>query len=177
MAKSNPLDAFVAPRPSSFPSDFRLPPMPKLLDSIKSGVGFMKGLEAHDQALEQWRQNAEKSINERITQPSSTATATTTTAPAATVTPVTETASEVTSVNSKTGDVSLTTDDIPPTSMNQYLTGAGWLNFFDHLGFIRTDIPVGDSVYVPVQRAAVIPGPFTVEGSLTVDGVILFLPL
>lgn len=178
--KVNPLNALVAPAPASFPRDFRFRPMPKLSDAIKAGGSLPQIFAAHDAAMEAWGQDAERSVNERITQQlntplgtkttaASTATATTPTTPTAPAAPA------VDSVNGKTGTVVLTTDDIADSVSNPYLTPAGWLALFDHSGFARSSVPFSDMVHVPAGRNTVLAGPFTVDGLLVIDGYVLFL--
>lgn len=62
--KKNPLDDFVATGGSGT-SDVRVEPMPNLADFIKQS-GFSEGLVQHGAAMETWRQNHERMLNERL---------------------------------------------------------------------------------------------------------------
>lgn len=57
--RTSPLDAFVSVRPAKF--EVKLPNMPKLSEAI-SANGFKVGVEQHDMALEQWRVDAERQL-------------------------------------------------------------------------------------------------------------------
>jgi len=180
MATNPNFEALVAATPSSFAADFRLRPMPKLSDAMAKGGTLNQIFQAHDQAMEQWRQDAERSVNERITQPNNqplgktaASTSTPTTSPSATDT--TQGVTGVTSVNGKQGEVELTTDDVPSTATKPYMTETGWLSLFDHDGFARNIIPATDTVHVPPNRNGVIAGGLTIEGVLKVDGTLVIL--
>lgn len=58
----NPLNAFVSVQ---FTGGFRVAPMPKLADHIGKGT-FQSAIQQHDQAMEQWRTDLERQVNERI---------------------------------------------------------------------------------------------------------------
>jgi hypothetical protein len=171
---ANPLDAF-ANTPATFPRDFRVPPLPKL-SSFMAGNTLPNAIKAHEEASEQWRQTLERAIADRIQVPTTQAAAATTatTTPTTPATPVIppdiDEPPPVTSVNGKTGDVELTTDDVPEGTNNLYLTQPRWVDLFDHYGFLRNVIPLGDSVKIPSDRNAIIYGGLTIEGSLIVDG-------
>jgi hypothetical protein len=170
----NPLDAYLTSRPSNFARDFKLPPMPSLRDSLR-GNNVLDAAAAHDQAVEQWRINAEQSISERLRQLETTTTTVTTAAtqvvtPPTPSTPSTPVLAPVTSVNGKIGDVILDTDDILEGIVNFYLTAARWLEMFDTLGFHQNDIPIAEVVTIPADRNLVMYGPLTVEGTLVISG-------
>jgi len=171
----NPLDAYVTTKPSDWARDFKLPPLPKLRDSM-AGRNLLDGLTAHDRAQEQWRMTAEQTLSERIRQ-LETSVVTTPAAVTETVTTPPPSSSSSTpatpgviSVNDKTGVVTLNSDDIPEGLVNFYLTISRWLAMFDAYGFHVNDIPVGNDVLIPAGRNLVMTGPLSVEGTLTVDG-------
>jgi len=183
MAKNPNFEALVAAAPASFAADFKLRPMPKISDSLKQGVQFAQALAAHDQAMALWTQDAERSINERITQATNqplgktAAAASGSGSSSGSGTSGTPSVTGVTSVNGKTGAVSLETDDIPEGPTDKYLTQAGWLTLFDHNGFVRNNVPPADTVFVPSGRVLVMAGPFNIMGTLNVTGLIVFLPV
>jgi hypothetical protein len=179
MAKTNPLDALVTPKPASWAQNFRVPKIPAFRDSL-SGKGLPAAVSAHDSAMEKWRAALEKSINERlassITQVSQTTvvqavetgTGSSGSSPAA--------GSAVTSVNGQTGDVLLTTDDIPEGTVNLYSTLATWSRFYDVAGYARNYIAAMQMITVPFQRSMIVVGALTVDGRLTVGGHFASLP-
>lgn len=63
MAKVNPLDSLVSTPVN--PSNFRLPALPKLREIISSKQ-LLPALAQFDEEMEQWRQDAEKAINEQL---------------------------------------------------------------------------------------------------------------
>jgi hypothetical protein len=181
MATNPDFEKLVAALPASFAADFRLRPMPKLSEAVKSGGNLHAIASAHDMAMQQWAQDAERSINERITQtankPLGKAAAAAPAVPTTPVTPVAPTVTGVTSVNGETGVVELDTDAIPDTVTNRYLNDGSFLDEFNHNGFMRNSVPLGDLVMIPSGKSAVFVGPFTAIGTLTVDGIAVFLPV
>lgn len=60
---ANPLDKFVSSPAST--NDIKLPALPSAKTLVQE-KGLMEGLTHFDQQFEEWRQNVERLINERI---------------------------------------------------------------------------------------------------------------
>lgn len=60
--QSSPLDRAVA---SASTNSFKVRPIPKLSEFV-GAHGFTAGMMKHEEALEQWRQQLERDINQRI---------------------------------------------------------------------------------------------------------------
>lgn len=159
--------AVIVAKPSGWDNSFRVPTIPKMSESVADKKGkdeFLAGVESHDQNMEKWRTQLERSISDRIAQ-------VTTTAPAAATT-VTQTtpSSPVTSVNGQTGAVQLSSDDVPQGSVNLYLTQAAWIDLFEANGFRSNNIPVTETLLLPGGHHWVCTGPLTIGGTLVIAG-------
>lgn len=60
---ANPLDQFVSAGPAS--NDVKVRSMPKLSEFVREH-GFKSGVAKFDEAMEQWRQQHERTLNERL---------------------------------------------------------------------------------------------------------------
>jgi hypothetical protein len=61
--KTNPLDSFKSSTTTT--NDFRIKPMPKL-SSFLGNMRLTEAVQAHEEALEEWRQQLERQVNERL---------------------------------------------------------------------------------------------------------------
>lgn len=170
---TNPLDNLAAGKPAGWDSNFRVPPMPRLRESM-SGNKLLDGLAAHDQANEFWRRNLEKSIEERIKATASATAAVSTPAaqpaPGQTIVQTTVVTSGVKTVNGEAGDVSLQTDKVPEGATNKYMTESGWQDFYDKDGYGRNYIAASETIRIPTNRNRVNTGPLVIDGILIIDG-------
>lgn len=64
MPRVNPLDAFKVSNDQRT-NDLRVPSLPKVAENV-AGKGLVPGLQQHDLALEEWRANFERQLNERV---------------------------------------------------------------------------------------------------------------
>lgn len=170
---TNPLDNLASGKPAGWDSNFRVPQIPKIRESI-SGTKLTDGLASHDQAMELWRRSLEKSVQERIDQ-IKTAAAATAASSAAVVAPATvvnQTIVEgaVKSVNGETGAVALQTDKVPEGTVNKYMTEQGWKDFYDTDGYGRNYIGFGEVIRIPTGKNRVNTGPLVIDGQLVIDG-------
>lgn len=182
MGKVDQFKAGVNPKRANWGSNFRVPEVPKIRESV-SGSSLLDGLAAHDQAMELWRRDLERSVDDRISAGTTPATPTPAVAApvAAPVLPPSGGQSVqaplVKSVNTKTGDVVLTSDDVNQGLVNLYMTDQGWSNMYDKHGYARNYIGPTEVVAVPANRNMIVAGPLTIDGILVVEGILLMLAI
>lgn len=155
--------------PASFSSNFRVPRIPAIKDSM-AGNKLTDGLAAHDQAMEGWRRDLEKSIDERVNN------ATKVTQVTQNVTNVTSTPAAASTPSTPSPSIS-TTDDLPEGLANLYFTNTRWRQAFDMFGYSRNYIAATESIVIPTNRNLVVAGPLVIDGALTIDGILLMLPV
>ena len=181
---ANPLDAFVSERVPAT-SDLRIPPLPKL-DDLTRRMGFKEGTKEYDKAMEEWRQGVERLIRrlqgliQAEAVPAPAPDVPTPTPPVVPpVTPPNNGAIQAvldqllahiaaTIVHGTESDVSGVTDE---ETLERKTIGVNFPRdgYFRHM-LQANEVSVGEDFTVPTDKNMLVAGPFSIFGTLTVEG-------
>ncbi len=183
MAKSNPLDAFSSTW-SNLPADFRIPPLPKLSEAVSKG-GFKDGLMNHEEAMEEWRKDLERTIVERIQAvPNAPAAAATTTATSSSSDKVTP--AQLAAVQQQLeahidsdvvhGTQSPVVGESDAQNLDAKTIGSNQPEYGNFKAAINSNlVQAPDMLVIGTMSNLVIVGGLQIDGLLTVNGTLLLL--